>query len=215
MEAIQLHPAPNETDQLRADIYALLAALFRGAPSTEMLQWMSELTPDDGHDNPMARAWSALALSARHTHGSPTAEYQDLFIGIGRGELMPFACWYLTGSLMEKPLAILRQDLSVLGFERQQEVYEPEDHFSALCEVMHLMIMEGRSYQQQMTFWQRHIEPWALRFCKDVQYARRAVFYTSVGLLGEAFMQQEADYFQQLSPADLTRSAAHNNNLGE
>ena len=164
----------------------------------------------------MADAWSALALTANYaTEASIADEYQDLFIGVGRGELMPFGCWYLTGSLMEKPLVQLRNDLAQLGYVRQPDVYEPEDHIAALCEVMSLMILHHHGYSQQHTFWQRHLAPWAGKFFSDLQHAKRAVFYSPIGLLGEHFVQKEADYFQQLSPAELTTvSASHNKNSG-
>ena len=38
-------------------------------------------------------------------------EYFDLFIGLGRGELLPYGSYYLTGFLHERPLARLREDL--------------------------------------------------------------------------------------------------------
>ncbi|QEQ97920.1 TorD/DmsD family molecular chaperone [Neptunomonas concharum] len=216
MEMINLTPALQEHDQLRADIYALLGNLLRSAPSAETLEWLSTLTPDNDDSGSMADAWSALALTANYaTEASIADEYQDLFIGVGRGELMPFGCWYLTGSLMEKPLVQLRNDLTQLGYVRQPDVYEPEDHIAALCEVMSLMILNHHGYSQQHTFWQRHIAPWARKFFSDLQHAKRAVFYSPIGLLGEHFVQKEADYFQQLSPAELTTvSASHNKNSG-
>ena len=38
-------------------------------------------------------------------------EFFDLFIGLGRGELLPYGSYYLTGFLHERPLARLREDL--------------------------------------------------------------------------------------------------------
>jgi len=202
MNMITSAPALQETDALRADIYALLATLLRQAPSKELIVWMKDLVPDQDIDTPMARAWSALALSAKHSNAQQRDdEYHQLFIGVGRGELMPFACWYLTGSLMEKPLAILRNELSLLGFERQTDIKEPEDHIAALCEVMSMLISSGRSYEIQHQFWQRHLQSWTTKFFTDLQNAEHAVFYTATGLLGQAFMQQEDNWFLQLSPA--------------
>lgn len=202
MNIINAAPALQETDELRADIYALLATLLRGAPSEELTEWMSGLEPDQDEDTPMARAWSTLALAAKHSDTPQRDdEYHNLFIGVGRGELMPFGCWYLTGSLMEKPLAILREDLELLGFQRQDNVKEPEDHIAALCEVMSMLISSGRGYETQYQFWKRHMQSWTTKFFTDLQNAEHAVFYTATGLLGQAFMQQEDDWFLQLSPA--------------
>lgn len=199
---INAAPALLETDELRADIYALLATLLRQPPQTDLLTWLQELQPDQDQDTPMARAWSTLALAAKHSQFSQLEdEYNALFIGVGRGELMPFGCWYLTGSLMEKPLVLLREDLEILGFERQENVKEPEDHIAAQCEVMSMLITGGRGYDVQYQFWQKHIQNWASKFFTDLQSAKTAVFYTAVGLLGHAFMQQEDNWFLQLSPA--------------
>jgi len=199
---INAAPALLETDELRADIYALLATLLRQPPETDLLTWLQDLEPDQDEDTPMARAWSTLALAAKHSQFSQLEdEYHQLFIGVGRGELMPFGCWYLTGSLMEKPLVLLREDLDILGFERQENVKEPEDHIAAQCEVMSMLITSGRGYDVQYQFWQKHIKNWASKFFTDLQSAKTAVFYTAVGLLGHAFMQQEDNWFLQLSPA--------------
>ncbi|EAR62074.1 TorD/DmsD family molecular chaperone [Neptuniibacter caesariensis] len=204
MNMINAAPALQETDELRADIYALLASLLRKSPDQSLTDWLSDIEPDQDEDTPMTRAWSALALNAQHAQSTQLEdEYHHLFIGVGRGELMPFGCWYLTGSLMEKPLVHLREDLSVLGYERQDQVKEPEDHIAALCEVMSMLITSGRGYEIQHQFWSKHIESWSSRFFNDLQKAKNSVFYSAVGLLGEAFMQQEGNWFLQLSPAAL------------
>lgn len=202
MNMISSAPALQETDELRADIYALLATLLRSSPKGDLMQWLTTVEPDQDEDSPMARAWSTLALSAKHSNVQQLEdEYHHLFIGVGRGELMPFGCWYLTGSLMEKPLVLLREDLQVLGFQRQPDVKEPEDHIAALCEVMSMLIQTGRNYETQHQFWQKHLQSWANKFFTDLQNAEHAVFYTAAGLLGQAFMQQEDNWFLQLSPA--------------
>ncbi|WP_027856010.1 TorD/DmsD family molecular chaperone [Marinobacterium jannaschii] len=200
MTAIETTAAISEQDALRADIFALLASLLRRAPDAALLDWLATLEPEE-EDNPMSRAWSALALSASHSQPPQIGdEYQQLFIGIGRGELMPFGCWYLTGSLMEKPLATLRQDLASLGYERQPDIKEPEDHIAAQCEVMSMMISSGFSARQQMQFWKRHLSPWALRFFRDLQNADNALFYSTVALLGTAFYEQEENHYLRLAP---------------
>jgi len=202
MNMINTAPALSETDQLRADIYALLAALLRQAPAEELLTWLAGIEPDEDEDTPMARAWKALALSARYSKPEQLDdEFHHLFIGVGRGELMPFGCWYLTGSLMEKPLVVLRADLARLGYERQPDVKEPEDHIAALCEVMSMLIANGYDARMQQQFWQAHLRNWATQFFTDLQNAEHAVLYTAVGLLGAAFMQQEAIGFDRLPPA--------------
>src|SRR3546814_5223971 len=80
---------------------------------------------------------SALAEAA-HSVSVETVEreYFDLFLGVGRGELLPYASYYLTGFLNERPLARLRADLKRLGLERAESHFDPEDHLGTLCEIM-------------------------------------------------------------------------------
>jgi TorA maturation chaperone TorD len=145
----------------------------------------------------MAAAWRMLAQAGeRADRDALDDEYHALFIGIGRGELVPYGSWYLTGFLMEQPLALLRRDLARLGFERQPDVREPEDHAAALCETMALLIGgdEAAGLDQQREFFERHLAPWMGRFFRDMQGAESARFYRAVGYFGEQFMTIEQQY---------------------
>jgi TorA maturation chaperone TorD len=122
-------------------------------------------------------------------------EFHDLFIGLGRGELMPYASWYLTGFLMERNLGLLRDDLARLGIERDPSVVEPEDHMAALCEVMLLLIREGRDFEEQARFFDRHLARWCGAFFADLSGAKSAIFYRNLGRFGTAFFQLEQRYF--------------------
>ena len=104
------------------------------------------------------------------------------------------ATWYQTGFLMEKPLGLLRDDLAALGFERDPDVHEPEDHIAALCEVMAMLIQEGISLERQQQFFSAHIDTWADDFFKDLAEARSAVFYKSVARFGRAFIALDSRY---------------------
>lgn len=183
------HQEPSHPEQGSAELYALLASLWRAAPSGEQLGWLQGLQPVAG---PFARGLGLVQLTAsEHSEHELAEEYQDLFIGIGRGELVPFASWYLTGSLMELPLAVLRTDLQSLGFERQSGVCEPEDHLAALCEVMAVLVAE--QHPERNRFYERHLAPWVLRCCRDQQQARGGSFYRAVGVLAEDFFKREND----------------------
>ena len=139
---------------------------------------------------------SMLGLSAKIvTPAAIEDEYQDLFIGLGKGEVVPYGSWYLTGFLMEKPLSDLRDDLNRLGFERNESVLEPEDHAAALCEVVSLMITENTDLAVQNDFFQTHMASWMGRFFKDLTDARSAIFYKALGRFGSAFIAFESDYF--------------------
>jgi TorA maturation chaperone TorD len=145
----------------------------------------------------MKPAWSVLRqVASQAVVGDLTDEYQELFIGVGRGELVPYGSWYLTGFMMEKPLAELRTDLARFGFERQAQSHEPEDHAAALCETMSLIIANGAeiSFAQQRDFFRKHLEPWMGRFFADMAAAKSARFYRAVGILGEQFLEIERNY---------------------
>lgn len=208
MNANLYAPALTEQDQLRADIYSLLAALLRAVPSSALLDWLKHLDTDSQDGSEMGTAWLTLQLAAQRCQPEQlNEEYQDLFIGLGRGELVPFGSWYLTGSLMETPLAILRQDLKLLGYVRAENIYEPEDHAAALFEVMASLIENGRPLTTQQRFYQRHLGEWIGRFFRDLQRANAAVFYSSVGSLGRAFTDFETDAFAAVDAQCLTVSA--------
>jgi TorA maturation chaperone TorD len=204
--------SPEPEDRLRADTYRVLGRLLAAPPDADTLELFAR-APVSDEDNLLAVAWRMLAMSAeRATPGEVADEYQTLFIGLGRGELVPFASWYLTGFLMEQPLARLRIDMQRLGFERQDGVAEPEDHAAALCEIMAMLAEDDdpRSLESQAAFFENHIGPWMTRFFRDMQEAVAARFYRAVGQLGEQFINTDQRYLDMVersddSPAESTR----------
>ena len=193
-------------ERLRADTYRVLGRLLAMPPDAETLALFAQ-APVSDEDNLLAVAWRMLALSAERTTPEQVAdEYQALFIGLGRGELVPFGSWYLTGFLMEQPLAKLRNDMLRLGFERQDEVSEPEDHAAALCEIMALLAADDGpgSLASQAEFFDNHIGPWMARFFRDMQQASSARFYRAVGQLGEHFIDTDQRYLEMVERSDDT-----------
>lgn len=174
---------------IRAEIYLLLSALYRQVPSSELITFLCELETEQA-ESAMQVAWKRLKDAAQESSAVALEdEYQELFIGIGRGEVVPFASWHLTGSLMEKPLASIRHDLELLGLEREEQVKEPEDHISALCEVMSLLTAEEEELQQ--LFFNKHIATWFSKFVTQINQAEHASFYKAVAELTNAFMSLE------------------------
>ncbi|MDC5706445.1 molecular chaperone TorD family protein [Vibrio europaeus] len=179
----------NQQQTIRADIYLLLSSLYRQQPSTELIAFLSQLETEQA-ESAMQLAWHKVKSAAIESSQEQLEdEYQELFIGIGRGEVVPFASWHLTGSLMEKPLASIRHDLGLLGLEREEQVKEPEDHFSALCEVMSVLTEEEEELQQ--VFFNKHLGTWFNSLVKQVKEARNASFYLTVAELTNAFMTLE------------------------
>ncbi|MCG3728398.1 molecular chaperone [Vibrio cincinnatiensis] len=179
----------EQADAMRAEIYLLLASLFRRAPNQEQKAFLAELAVEE-KESAMSQAWQNVVDAARQANVNQLEEeYQTVFIGIGRGEVVPFASWHITGSLMEKPLAELRQHMVELGLSRNETVKEPEDHISALCESMALLITEAS--EQQQVFFHRHITPWFEKLAAQIAQAQHAHFYRSIGALMQAFFRLE------------------------
>lgn len=181
--------------QYRASAYSILAALLRSVPASDVLEHVSAFSKVEVDEDDLLLSMSTLGLAAGSSELSAVSdEYHDLFIGLGRGELVPYGSWYLTGYMMEQPLSILRDDLAILGFERDESVVEPEDHVAALCEVMSLLILEGVDSTNQAHFFEKHMSSWMNRFFDDLSEAKSAVFYRAVGRFGAAFINLEKHY---------------------
>jgi len=187
-----------EEDRLRADLYDYLGVLLAGPPNQGLLDQTARLS---GDETDLGTAIAALSRIARHTkEPAVEREFNALFIGLGRGELLPYASYYLTGFLNEKPLAALRRDMAARGMTRAPNVYEPEDNIASLMEMMAGLIT-GRfgkpaSLADQKTFYNKHIGPWAGHFFTDLEAAKNSVLYASVGAVGRVFMDIEAEGFR-------------------
>ncbi len=193
--------AVAEEDILRADLYAMLAQVLASPPKREFLENAAHLSGDDSE---LGEGVSALArLAAVTTEAGAEREFNALFIGLGRGELMPYASFYLTGFLNEKPLARLRGHMAQFGIERNPDVKEPEDHIATLCEVMAGMIRGDFgvpvSVEDQHAFFNTHVATWASHFFSDLEAAEGSVFYAPVGTIGRAFMEIENEAFRMES----------------
>ena len=191
-------PRVSEEDCLRADLYGLLGRLLVRPPSPATLD---ELRGLSGDSSELGLAITELAAVARDRDAKAVArEYHDLFIGVGRGALLPYASYYLTGFLNEKPLARLRKALQALGVARDPTFKDPEDHIGALMSVMAGLIAgafdEPRSLDVQRGFFECHIAPWATHFFADLEAADAAVLYRPVGAVGRLFMGIEETAFR-------------------
>jgi len=196
----EVRSAPLD-ERLRANTYSLLGSLLAAPPTESLIKLLTGIVPAEvGGERDLMAAWEVLRLAAgRASVESLDDEYHDLFIGIARGELVPYGSWYMTGFLMDQPLAVLRRDLAELGFERQENIKEPEDHVAALLETMGLMISDGDvSVDTQRRFFQSHMGPWMKTFFLDLQKASSARFYRAVGQFGEQFIEFERQYLTML-----------------
>ena len=199
-ETIDAHSALAEEDALRAQVYGLLSRVLAAPMSDETLEIVRGLSDvEDGSGIGAAmKAFGAVAV--RTPRGKAEEEYSALFHGMGSGgEIHPYASYFLTGFIYEKPLADLRQDLTELGINRSGVSDEPEDHIAFLCEVMHGLITGAfgapASLERQREFFNRHISTWAVKVFEDLESAKSAALYMPVGTIGKLFMAVEAEGF--------------------
>lgn len=187
----------DDVDASRAQAYGLLAHLLMRPPSAELLQQLSQLR---GDATPWGTALADLAQAATEVDPRQAErEYNRLFIGLNRGELVPYASFYLTGFLQDRPLVEVRADMARLGIARSADVVEPEDHIAALLETM-AGLVDGRfgepaPVQEQHVFFKRRLKSWAPDFFRDLVGAKSAAFYRPVGSLGGLLMEIEDNAF--------------------
>jgi TorA maturation chaperone TorD len=196
-----LVPAADEIDLGRAQEYALLATLLSRSPDARMLERLTLLKFDA---SPLGAAHAALAEAAvRATAESAKAEYFELFEGLGRSRFLPYASYYLTGSLYARPLAELRRTLQSLGIERAEHCSEPEDHAALLCELM-AGLASGRiaaPAEAEREIFEMHLAGWMGRFFADLERAELTDFYAYVGAVGRIFIAIETEAFTLPDPA--------------
>lgn len=188
-------PASDVENAARGDMYRFAATLLAAAPSGEILTGIAGLA---GEGTAFGQAVTGLARAARATDAARVErEFFELFIGVGRGELLPYASFYQTGFLNERPLAEVRADLSRLGIARAEGRFEPEDHIALLFEVMADLASGAvqAPAATQAEFFARHIEPWAAQFFDDLAIAPSASFYRSVAEVGRLLVDIEARAF--------------------
>ena len=185
-------------DQVRASLYALLGGLLLQVPGQATLERLAGLEGSEGDIGSAVKTLSQIAKSSNPA--SAEREFNVLFIGVGRGEILPYASYYLTGFLHEKPLADLRAKMRSLGIQRKQGISEPEDHLGALCEMMAGMILgtfgQPLSVQVQKEFFNAHIAPWASHCFSDLEKAENALLYAPVGSLGRLLVEVEQESFR-------------------
>jgi TorA maturation chaperone TorD len=185
----------DEFDLARAQEYSLLSVLLLRSPDAQMLARLARLS---GDASPLGLAHAALGEAAARTDAASVArEHHSLFTGLGRGELLPYASYYLTGFLHGRPLANLRQALLRIGIERLAGQSEPEDHAAILLEIM-AGLASGTIPAPPGTdreIFDYHLASWIARFFADLEKAESANFYATVGTFGRTFVEIETQSF--------------------
>lgn len=184
----------EDEEYARSELYGVLAMLFYGPPSQAVLD-LIEGAAIEG-EGVLADAWRGLqAVSSQTSAESARDEYEALFIGLGKPDVMLYGSYYLSGFLMEKPLAALRSDLARLGLERSEHLSESEDHFAALCDAMRLL---HGNIATQKEFFANHIQPWARQMFDAIDAHPSARYYRAVGALARGFVDVETQAFDMI-----------------
>ena len=188
-------------DRARANFYGVLAALFADAPSASLLRAIGEAENlPDAESGSLPMAWNHLVAACRVMDADAAQqEYWDLFVGTGKSEIQLYASHWIS-RVMDKPLVSLRNDLARLGLGRKRESAVVEDHLSALCETMRLLIAGDGERRpaaliDQKGFFERYIGSWVAEMCTALTQTPLANFYRPVGEFTELFVAIERDSF--------------------
>jgi TorA maturation chaperone TorD len=184
-------------DRARADMYALIAALFYGPPSNELLALLAAAPKLAGAaEAGLPAAWDHLRrAAARADAGALREVYDACFVTIGEAPVLLYGSHYLAGYLHEKPLAELRTLLAQMGLARKAGRHEPEDHVSALADAMRHLILSGAEDAAQRELFDRFIRPWYARLAERVGQATTDDFYQALGKFTRAFLDVEGESF--------------------
>ena len=197
-QSIKFESPDQGEETARADLYGLLATLLYAPPTQALLDTIAR-APVAG-EGVLQSAWAELVTVCRSAQQETVrAEYEQLFYGVGKPEVMLYGSYYLSGFLMEKPLAELRTALAKLGLQRSDQVTESEDHLAALCEVMRYLIASDdvvhANLHTQQQFFADHMQVWVIDCCKTLEAYPHANFYKSVARLARTFFDVEMQAF--------------------
>jgi len=198
---------------MRTDAYVLLAALLRDSPSPEAIDLLSNLSWEE--DLPLRLQMALIELcraGSEHPMQSICEEYQRVFMGLGSGELVPYASWYIEKAIQSTPLAEIRGDLMRLAIVRQTDCFESEDHVGVLCEIMALLSAPQNEIPQseQAAFFNNHFVTWMPLFFKDLHGLGDIRFYRTVAEFGRSFLEAEVEFLQNAESCEKNDSLRHN-----
>jgi len=183
----------------------LLAALLRDSPSPEAIDLLRNLSWEKDLPLRLQMALSELCRAgAEYPMQSICEEYQRVFIGLGSGELVPYASWYLEKVIQSTPLAEIRSDLLRLAIVRQTDCFESEDHVGVLCEIMALLSAPQNEIllSEQAAFFNHHLVTWMPLFFKDLQGLKNIRFYRTVAEFGRSFLEAETAFLQHAESSE-------------
>ncbi len=190
--------AGDDSEELaRAELYGLLARLWLAPPDAALLrQFAVAVTQAPQAGAPLEAPWQALVAALRATDEAAAAdEYDALFQGVGKPEVMLYGSYHLAGFLNERPLAVLREDLRRLGLAHDPARAETEDHVAGVFEVMRYLIagddLAVCNLEQQRRFFRAHVQSWVERLCDAVEAHPRALVWRALAAFTREFVRVE------------------------
>lgn len=202
--SLGLGSTDDHEELARAELYGLLASLWLAPPDADLLrQFKAAVTEPEVQGAVLAAPWHDLVAALRATTpAAAAAEFAALFVGVGKPEVFAYGSFYLSGSLNERPLALLRSDLAALGLTRDDSTLETEDHVAYELEVMRYLIAGDDAgvcnLEQQRRFFRNHLQPWVADLCDAVQAQPAAAVYNALAAFTLAFMAVETQAFDML-----------------
>ena len=202
---IQLIDRDEGEELQRAELYGLLARLWLAPPDAALFaQFAVAVTEAPTPGAFLEAPWEDLVAAMRASSVAAAAlEYEALFVGIGKADVLLYASQHMAGALNEKPLVELRSDLAALGLTRDEAAGDTEDHIAFLFEVMRYLIagddMAVCNLERQRQIFRAHIQPWvANALCDAVQAHPRARLYAALAAFTRAFVQVETQGFDMI-----------------
>jgi TorA maturation chaperone TorD len=202
--SMNLGRTDDHEELARAELYGLLATLWLAPPNAELLrQFKVAVTEPEVPGAALAAPWLDLVAALRNTPQQVLAdEFSALFLGVGKPEVFAYGSFYLSGSLNEKPLALLRTDLAALGLGRDESSAETEDHVAYVFEVMRYLIAGDDAkvcnLEQQRRFFRSHVQTWVESLCDAVRASTQARAYAQLARFTSTFLAVETQGFDLL-----------------
>ncbi len=207
----------------RQEYYGLLVSLLWREPGAELITALGQGIEDRirgarGLNSLMGEGWEAIkcfldATPPQRLDETVAEEYTRLFVGPQEPDIQPYESYYLTGRLLDRPLASLRGYLQEIGIAKQEGYPEPEDSLAFELEVMRRLIARQRSAKDpadatlrittQAAFLRQHLLVWAPTAAADLARAERAVFYRGVAMLLQGFLEFERDLFKEWGAGEV------------
>ena len=207
----------------RQGYYDLLVSLFWKEPHGDLLAVLRQGIEDRAggarHLHPLlGEGWAEIkrfldAVALDHLAETVADEYTRLFIGPHAPEIHPYESYYLTGRLLDRPLASIRGFLQEIGIEKEGTYAEPEDCLAFELETMRRLIArqgstsdpdeEARWITHQAAFLKQHLLVWGPAAAGDLAGAKGAAFYRGLARILQGFLEFERDLFKDWGPETI------------